>query len=308
MSSSSPSKHCHHRLGPPTSCALISYLFRKSRRRSIALRTLPSVKAPSILPRVGLTDASPATLLIIDTLHPLIHHTLCDPTLSLPDLLTPLLGTRTALLATFHASVPVPVAEGSYQPSPRALLLFIATAIITLSPLSQTIAAAQAAARALPPPPARGLDEGVPGVLVGRGAQAGAVLLDVELRRKSGRAVAARFVMERPDNSVVDEKTGGAEPKFVLLEEHPAYRAAVASEDGGKGKADASAAGDGGWAGSTFELGLTEKQRRDREGVVLPYFDAQKGYAAGEPGEGGRILYQMGQEDMGDFDDEEDEI
>jgi elongator complex protein 5 len=51
---------------------------------------------------------------------------------------------------------------------------------------------------------------------------------------------------------------------------------------------------------------LTEKQRRDREGVVLPYFDAQKD--GGGPGEGGRILYDMGEEDREDFDDEEDEI
>jgi len=35
--------------------------------------------------------------------------------------------------------------------------------------------------------------------------------------------------------------------------------------------------------------------------VVLPYFDAQKG-----GGEGGRILYDMGEED--DFDEDEDEI
>ena len=54
---------------------------------------------------------------------------------------------------------------------------------------------------------------------------------------------------------------------------------------------------------STFSLGLTEKQRRDREGVVLPYFDAQKDEGMGE---GGRILYDMGIED--DFDEEEDEI
>lgn len=54
---------------------------------------------------------------------------------------------------------------------------------------------------------------------------------------------------------------------------------------------------------STFNLGLTEKQRKDREGIVLPYFDAQTDIGAGE---GGRILYEMGRED--DFDDEEDEI
>jgi elongator complex protein 5 len=54
---------------------------------------------------------------------------------------------------------------------------------------------------------------------------------------------------------------------------------------------------------ATFNLGLTEKQRRDREGVVLPYFDAQVEVGGGE---GGRILYEMGRED--DFDEEEDEI
>ena len=56
--------------------------------------------------------------------------------------------------------------------------------------------------------------------------------------------------------------------------------------------------------GMTFELGLTDRQKQEREGVVLPYFDAQKG--GGGPGEGGRILYDMGVED--DFDEEEDEI
>lgn len=59
---------------------------------------------------------------------------------------------------------------------------------------------------------------------------------------------------------------------------------------------------------TTFSLGLSEKERRDREGVVLPYFDAQKEGGAGGPGDGGRILYEMGAEDREDFDDEEDEI
>ncbi len=57
---------------------------------------------------------------------------------------------------------------------------------------------------------------------------------------------------------------------------------------------------------TTFSLGLTEKQRRDREGVVLPYFDAQTDAGGGGGEGGGRILYEMGRED--DFDDEEDEI
>ncbi len=60
-------------------------------------------------------------------------------------------------------------------------------------------------------------------------------------------------------------------------------------------------AGDGEEMETTFSLGLTEKQRKDRDGIVLPYFDAQTEIGAGE---GGRILYELGRED--DFDDEED--
>ena len=190
-----------------------------------------------------------------------------------------------------------------YQPSPRVLLAHAATTLITLSPLSHALAATRAARRALPPPPASGLDEGIPGVLVGRGAQAGDIVLDVEHRRRSGRAVSARFVMGRA-------KAGGV-PSVGLLEECPAYRVAVGGEEGedGQGTEGKNGEEEGQAWRSTFELGLTEKQRRDREGVVLPYFDAQRGYEEGEPGQGGRILYQMGQEDMGgDWDDEEDEI
>lgn len=80
----------------------------------------------------------------------------------------------------------------------------------------------------------------------------------------------------------------------MLLDDHPLFR---------KTQVDIPV-DDQDLADMTFELGLTKRQRQEREGVVLPYFDAQKG--GGGPGEGGRILYDMGVED--DFDDEEDEI
>ena len=90
---------------------------------------------------------------------------------------------------------------------------------------------------------------------------------------------------------------GGEKERAILLDDHPLYRASESQreDDGGGFEGD----GDG---GATFDLGLTEKQRRDRDGVVLPYMDAQ----SGEGGRGGRILYDMGVED--DFDEEEDEI
>ncbi len=87
---------------------------------------------------------------------------------------------------------------------------------------------------------------------------------------------------------------------FTLLEDHPLYSHISAGE--------ATASDRDEEPETTFSLGLTEKQKRDRENVVLPYFDAQKEGGAAGPGEGGRILYDMGEEDREDFDDEEDEI
>ena len=92
----------------------------------------------------------------------------------------------------------------------------------------------------------------------------------------------------------------------MLLEDHPRMSGADERANAG-GQDDHDSL-------STFKLGLTEKERRDREGVVLPYYDAQRrgrGDIEGDAGEsgigeGGRIVYEMGVED--DFDEEEDEI
>lgn len=103
----------------------------------------------------------------------------------------------------------------------------------------------------------------------------------MEMRRRSGRAVAERFVLAPGGN-------------FMLLSDHSVFaRPAGGGEERGEDEGGE----------TTFSLGLTDKQRRDREGVVLPYFDAQTEVGGGE---GGRILYDMGRED--DFDEEEDEI
>lgn len=79
----------------------------------------------------------------------------------------------------------------------------------------------------------------------------------------------------------------------MLLEDHPDY-----PQPKDEGMVEGQVQPD-----STFNLVLTEKQKRDREAVVLPYFDAQRD---GGVGAGGRILYDMGAED--DFDEEDDEI
>lgn len=113
-------------------------------------------------------------------------------------------------------------------------------------------------------------------------------VVEMEYRRKSGRGVEEWFFLP------AGEAVGGG--GVVLLEDQELYR----RDEGGGGLGEAGGLGAGEEA--TFELNLTAKQRREREGVVLPYFDAQKG----EGGGGGRILYDLGVED--DFDEEEDEI
>lgn len=152
--------------------------------------------------------------------------------------------------------------------------------------------------------PEFGLAEAKEGVLVGlperNGGDTDGVVIDMEVRRKSGRGVREVFVLQPSSQSTTPSTTKeGMQSlsKTCLLDDHPAYAPPVI---GANGQAEE---GDEEVPESTFNLGLTEKQRRDRESVVLPYFDAQRGDG---PGEGGRILYDM---DMGDdFDEEEDEI
>lgn len=170
--------------------------------------------------------------------------------------------------------------------------MHLATAVLKLSNLEHEIARQKARDRSVQEPEF-GLAEGREGVLIGlrekraRGTGAGLVV-DMEVRRRSGRGVTGKFVVSMPAPA---ERRKGAVARFSLLEAHPAFAPPEV-----EAKEDEEPE-------STFNLGLTEKQRRDREGVVLPYFDAQTDIGAGE---GGRILYEMVRED--DFDEEEDEI
>lgn len=123
-------------------------------------------------------------------------------------------------------------------------------------------------------------------------------VIEVEHRRRSGRSVHVLFFMGSVSSTTSTSKVVAAAnnsgPELLPLHEHRLFRsneANVNTEQDSVGEV-------------SFNLGLTDQQRRDRDGVVLPYFDAQN--AAGAPGEGGRILYDMGVED--DFDEEEDEI
>ncbi|KIW70769.1 hypothetical protein PV04_03010 [Phialophora macrospora] len=213
---------------------------------------------------------------------------------------------QVSLVAVYHADIPLPSPPSSagpshgYGPPPLSLLSYLATTVITVHSLAILLAEKAARAKSLASP-SFGLTGEVEGVVVGLKPKPVAdmkpgekgIVLELEHRRKSGRGVREWFFLP---TAATAGRTGGAQAfreTVILLDDHPHFR---------KPKAEAADA-DQELSGMTFELGLTERQRLEREGVVLPYFDAQK---AGGGGEGGRILYDMGVED--DFDEEEDEI
>lgn len=174
------------------------------------------------------------------------------------------------------------------------MLTYLATTIIRLHSFSHILAQKAARDRSLAAP-VFGLEEEQDGVLLGRldkpigKDSAEGIVLEMEHRRKSGRGVLEWYIL--PPASRYSPQH--LKEVVTLLDDHPLYRPPeepVAGADEEEPE-------------STFELRLTDRQRREREGVVLPYFDAQQGDG---PGEGGRILYDMGEED--DFDEEEDEI
>ncbi|KJX98702.1 killer toxin sensitivity protein [Zymoseptoria brevis] len=214
----------------------------------------------------------------------------------LPALLSSFIGPSSSILALYHTDVPESLHSGvrnAYSPSALTLLRYLATTIFTTHSLHHVLARKAARERSHAEP-VFGLEQGVEGVLQGLGANGlDGLVLEMEHRRKSGRGVREWYFL--PLRVQAASATSSIRPKEIvtLLEDHSEYKS---SEEIDHGTANTS-----GEADTTFEIGLTEKQRRDREGVVLPYFDAQKG-----GGDGGRILYDIGSED--DWDEDEDEI
>ena len=246
------------------------------------------------------TNEIAETLIIIDTLYPLVS----NPSMDLPSFLYSLITPLSFLLAIYHSDIPLQdIHTNSYSPHPLTLLKYLSTTILIVQSLSQ-ILSEKSAERRSRAPPSFGLAEGVEGVVtgIGRNDRRGTVV-EMEHRRKSGRAVCEWFFLPRRSSGrkgIEVDVSARKRDGVVLLDDHPLYRALTTSEekDEDEGKRAGAVAAD-----ATFSLELTEKQMRDRDGVVLPYFDAQR---EGDVGEGGRILYDMGVED--DFDEEEDEI
>jgi elongator complex protein 5 len=200
-----------------------------------------------------------------------------------------------SLVAVYHTDVPISTSATPYAPTPLSTISYLATTIIKVHSLSILVAEKAARDRSLPAP-VFGLAQETEGIVLGlkpvskiKPNETG-VVLELEHRRKSGRGVLEWYILPS-GSSWVTPKT--FRETVILLDDHPLFRKDL----------DLQPASDAGLSDMTFSLGLTERQREEREGVILPYMDAQR---SGASNEGGRILYDMGVED--DFDDEEDEI
>ncbi|PNP53429.1 hypothetical protein THARTR1_06123 [Trichoderma harzianum] len=245
---------------------------------------------PSFQPSALKDKTAQRAVVFIDSLNSLSSAATQSLAVFLSSIITPVVS----IVGVYHTDVPVilPKSFNEYEPHPFTLLCHLATAVLTLSNLRQETERQKARNRSVVEPE-WGLKEHREGILIGLAEkgksedQAG-VVITMELRRRSGRAVDEKFIL-MPGSAATKSRLG----KLCLLTDHPMFKKPEAEQgDGGDEQPE-----------STFNLGLTEKQRKDREGIVLPYFDAQTDIGAGE---GGRILYEMGRED--DFDDEEDEI
>ncbi|KHJ34531.1 putative killer toxin sensitivity protein [Erysiphe necator] len=240
------------------------------------------------LPKRNSVDEKCNFMLFFDSLVPLAS----SHSEELSSFLTSLLiSSSVSLLAVYHVDIPIPCSITPYSPGPLVILTYLATAILTVSSLEQVLSRKRARDRSLPEP-LFGLEEVKEGVIIGRNdsVKEKGLVVQMELRKRSGRGILENFVL-------IPSSSSKAIPKIIPLTEYPAYISTptfINTEN-----QDHSSQLD-----MTFNLSLSEKQKKERDEVVLPYFDAQK-----EGGnEGGRILYQMGTEDHEDFDEEEDEI
>lgn len=226
------------------------------------------------------------TLIVFDCLN---HLAFSLP--SLPQFLSSIITPNASLLACFHSDMPLPSNQSSYAPEILSLLTFLATTILTTYSLSHLLAQKSAQERSIAAP-VFGLAEGIEGIIAGLGCNdSRGIVIDMEYRRKSGRGVKEVFWLPSNHGKLLDVDSARRKDRITLLNDHPLYKKMQHRPE------------ENNEFDTTFNLSLTEKQRRDREGVVLPYFDAQRDEGVGE---GGRILYDMGSED--DFDEEEDEI
>lgn len=148
----------------------------------------------------------------------------------------------------------------------------ISTTVLRVSSFGHHGLKAQADSQALPDPIE--LDRNKDGVVLTLGSNSPHnLVVSLEYRRKSGRTLLEKYIF-----NISSGQLGALVPSTAINAQ------GISGID----------------FGTTFNLGITQRQKQDREGVVLPHFVAQKEGQVEE----GQIEYILDAED--DFDDEED--
>lgn len=187
----------------------------------------------------------------------------------LTSFIAPLIRPYSTLVAIYHTPTPDRsniTSPASYAPSLKTQLLYLATTIIAVSPN-----------------PVADIDEedvSAGTLLVPLGAHSRLCQLQFTHRRKSGRAVEGSFEFDFTAH------------EFTFIPERAQVTSGFAMGNDDSLIKDL----------TTFNLGMTEKQRIARDGVDLPYLAAQEGEVMGAT-VGGAIVYQFEKED--DYDEED---
>ena len=176
------------------------------------------------------------------------------------------------MILSHHIDVVLPCKYPNY-PSAQPLLSHVSTTVLRVSSFGHYILQLEAESRALPDPVEQDrTKDGIVSTLGSNSSQK--LVIAVEYRKKSGRTISERYTL--------DLTSGKTSPlDYKVVDDH---------RDTGLD------------FGTTFNLGITQRQKESREDVVLPHFSAQ-GIFSGAEG-GGNIEYTLDAED--DFDDEED--
>jgi elongator complex protein 5 len=180
------------------------------------------------------------------------------------------------VILSHHTDIPLP-AKFPHYPSAEPLLSHISTTVLRVSSFGHYRLKALADSQALPDPIAK--DRSADGVVSTFGSNTPLQLIvSLQYRRKSGRTLIEKY-------------------SFNLSSGQVGILGPPAAEDDAQETSGVD-------FGTTFNLGITQRQKQSKEDLVLPHFLAQRDVQAEEMAAAGHIDYTLDAED--DFDDEED--
>ncbi|ORY85482.1 Elongator complex protein 5 [Protomyces lactucae-debilis] len=196
---------------------------------------------------------------------------------------------RICIVALFHADIPL-LGYPAHLPTPETLLSFLATTRIQVRSTHHVRLEREAASRAQTSVIELDL-EGRDIVLPALGCQDTLLYLEVEHRRRSGRGVHERCVLDTATQQILTEEDVPA------LQLH-SQQGDVASQQQQQQTLDET--------DIPFKLSLSEKEKQDREGVVLPHFTMQD--LPADERHGGHIYYEPDSGDDFDMEDPDDDL